>query len=175
MGNQNINVQTLACLADLQFWAATQGAHKSAAGLQAGKVKNISIKNNYIANGTYGNWVSMLQDRCMDLNAAISLRDSLSAAGDVSGLVANFALVPAEVICLDFDDVGETLADEWLTWLRGAAIERSSSGKGFHAFLECRRHSRPELKATGANTGAFLLVWTMRRARPSGLMCFAAA
>ena len=135
MGNQNINVQTLACLADLQFWAATQGAHKSAAGLQAGKVKNISIKNNYIANGTYGNWVSMLQDRCMDLNAAISLRDSLSAAGDVSGLVANFALVPAEVICLDFDDVGETLADEWLTWLRGAAIERSSSGKGFHAFF----------------------------------------
>ena len=53
----------------------------------------------------------MLQDRSIDLYATISLRDSLSAAGDVSGLVANFALVPAEVICLDFDDVGETLAE----------------------------------------------------------------
>lgn len=39
------------------------------------------------------------------------------------------------MICLDFDGVDGVLPPEWEAWLQGAAVERSASGKGFHAFF----------------------------------------
>ena len=133
MGIYDNSVRTLACLAGFEFWAAARG--KAAVTLHGGQIRNVSIKNSYVENGTYSDWKSMMQSRCLALGDAMRLRDFLGGLDENGGLLANFSLVPAEVICLDFDGVDGVLPPEWEAWLQGAAVERSASGKGFHAFF----------------------------------------
>ena len=134
--NADNNILRLAEALGLEYWAAAEPQTKVAVVRVesdiGGHWQPVSISHDKIVRGTYDNWQQMLKNSALTFEKAMSQRDKHGGGG----VVAFWALVPADVICLDFDGVNEGgLSEDWWRWLQGAAIERSASGRGLHAFF----------------------------------------
>lgn len=99
-------------------------------------IPNKSISNDGLIDNTNETYEKKTKIVCKPLEEALAAKDKLNSLSNlVNGVMLNMAALPTNFVILDFDGVGEDtdLPELWSKRLEGAAVERSNSGKGFHA------------------------------------------
>lgn len=99
--------------------------------------------NTELDNETYEKQRGKVVDKRWGLEQTIQSIDEGRAEGVNRYPLAEFAFMPANVICLDLDAKKEAgggkqpieLNEAWRGYFKGALIERSSSGAGLHVFF----------------------------------------